>query len=691
MQSSTPFRIAITATFTADPLRAPLEFWQDVLNTQLEVRFAPFGQVMQSLLDPASELRSNGHGINVVLFRQQDLGEAARREENLEALVRALEALPLAATPTLVIATAEQEQADFPGLAARLSARAGLYFLTDAWVRERYPVQKPFSPEGERLGAIPYTEDYFTALAASIIRVAHAHQHPPAKVLALDCDNTLWEGICGEDGPEGVRLSPGRESLQRFALEQREQGVLLVIASKNNQADVEATFAAHPEFPLHWEHFTAHRINWKPKPENLLAIAKELSLGIDSFVFIDDNRKEVGEMERELPPVVALRLPENDAEIARFTKHLWVFDRLRVTEADRERAASYQQTQEFGKALEQAQSLEDFHRNLELKVSVRGLEEDGFPRAAQLTQRTNQFNLTTVRRGEAELRQLWAERTELFRVDVSDRFGSYGFTGLLIGKPVGARYVVDTFLLSCRVLGRGVEHAVMRWLAEHAAKLGVKEVEIPFAATARNQPAAAFLEELGAREFPLRISPGDLAQVEVRFQAAEASPESPVEARVSNSARTLNYRAIATEYYSVDKLREAMRPAAPCGGENFATATEKRLAELWSGLLPGAELRAESNFFEAGGHSLLAVLLLARISESFGVELGIDEAYSIDMTLERMARRIDEALSFAGLSQEEYLRLAAEVEQMSDEEVRAALAVEEREEAGREYADTAGI
>lgn len=677
MSQPSPYRIAIAATFTADPIAIPLGFWSEPLSTPLEAVFAPFDQVLQSLLDPSSVLRQNTHGLNVVLFRHADLGDEVRRAENLQALAGALAAVPAGPAPYLVIACAETEVYESVALRQVAEQRAHVNFIEASWVAERYPVERTFSPDGEKLGGIPYTEDYFVALAATVVRVAHALQHPPAKVLALDCDNTLWQGICGEDGPEGVRLTPGHAALQRFAVEQRAQGMLLVLASKNNWNDVEATFATHPEFPLQLEDITAHRVNWEPKPGNLEALAKELSLGLDSFVFLDDSRKEVSEVARELPQVVSIEVPHTSGEFANFTKHLWVCDRLRLTETDKTRAESYAQTQEFGKALAQAQSLADFYENLELQVQVRGVEAQDFARASQLTQRTNQFNFTTIRRSEAELQKLWEERVEIFRIDVQDRFGDYGFTGLLIGKAAHGAFVVDTFLLSCRVLGRGVEHSVMRWLGKHAVRLGLKEVELPFSATAKNQPAANFLKELGAISLPYRVAAEELARVQLRADLAVEAPvliEKTVAAR-----RSLDYGYIASELSSVARLKQLLRPDVKAPVGVFATETEGQLARLWLELLPEAHVEASSNFFELGGHSLLAVLLLTRISESFGVELGIDEAYSIDMTLERMARRIDEAQAFAGLDRREYQLLFAEIARLSDAEVREALEKEAAE------------
>ncbi len=690
MRDSSPYCIAVTATFTAEPIAAALRFWNETLAVDLEVAFAPFGQVMQSLLDPTSVLRSNRHGLNVVLFRYRDLGEPNRRQENLAALQQAILSLPAAAIPYLVIPCPEGETSWSPdSFLASLQSHSGVFGLSPQWISARYPVPFPYSPEGELLGAIPYTEDYFIALSAAIVRFAHSLQNPPAKVLALDCDNTLWHGVCGEDGPEAVRLLPGHAALQRFAAAQREQGTLLTLLSKNNQADVEATFAAHPEFPLSWPHISAHRINWEPKASGLSALASELSLGLDSFVFLDDNEKEVAEMAEDLPEVISLALPERSEELEVFVRHLWALDRFRLTETDRTRAESYERTQEFGRALGSANSLENFYASLELQVEVSGLSESDFIRAAQLTQRTNQFNLTTERLSVGELEALWTAHTEIFRIQVSDRFGDYGFTGLLLGKAAGRQYRVDNFLLSCRVLGRGVEHAVMRWLAEHAERLGLREVVLPFIKTERNQPAEAFLFSLGAAEFPFLAGVAALAEAQLRVdEAPRPAPDKRIQG--SRRVRLIDYGRIARELSSVEKIKRAMRPKTQLSPENFATPTEFRLAALWQDLLPGAAARPESNFFELGGHSLLAVLLLTRIGESFGVELGIDEAYSIDMSLERMARRIDEALVFSGLGRRDYETLCEEIARMSDEEVAAALAIEDSQETAFAHANLIG-
>ncbi|WP_031500293.1 HAD-IIIC family phosphatase [Bryobacter aggregatus] len=655
--TSVPFCFAFASTFTAEPIEHTIEFWRGPLHSEFTTQFAPFGQVIQTLLDPASVFGTNTHGLNVLLFRWRDLGDARRREENANALRAAIEAKAgQLAAPLLVVPDEE-----LPGWWHEMP---GTYLLTPGRIQDWYPVEHRFSEEGEKLGGIPYTAEYFIALGSAVVRAAHAILHAPYKVLALDCDHTLWSGICGEDGAEGVFLTPGHHALQRFALQQREAGMLLALSSKNNLTDARDTFASHEEFPLRWSDITAHRIDWNPKPIGLRAIASELSLGLDSFIFLDDNPKEISEVDEQLPEVLSLALPERPEEFEGFLKHVWAFDRMRITAADTQRAASYEKVQEFGKALHEAHSLEDFYQTLELELDIRPVQGGEWPRAAQLTQRTNQFNFTTIRRSEGELQTLATSGSEIWGIHVRDRFGDYGFTGLLVGNQQGSEYRIENFLLSCRVLGRGVEHRVLAWLG---ARLGSDEVSIPFVPSAKNAPALQFLNSLGWKEFPARVSAEILRATAVdtrRPAETVAAPKAQAPAQ-----HEVDYARIARELRTVPAILKQMRGHSSV---QLATESETRLAAIWQDLLHAETVSEGSNFFDLGGHSLMVVLLLMRVKEEFGVTLGIDDVYAADVTLEKMARRIDELVCFGGVGSEEYANLLAEIRALTDEEAEAA-------------------
>jgi FkbH-like protein len=653
--SSSPFSFAFAASYTAEPIEPAIQFWSAPLASRFECHFAPFGQLIQTLLDPSSAFATNRHGLNVLLFRIEDLGEPARRDENLHALFAAVEARAAQLPAPLLIVPDQEIDSAFNDLPS-------VYILSPSQVDHWYPTKQKLNEQGDQLGAIPYTEDYFVALGASIVRAAHAINKAPHKVLALDCDNTLWKGICGEDGPDGVSLTPGNLALQQFALRQRQAGMLLAISSKNNEADVVETFDRHPEFPLRLSDITAKRINWLPKPLALASMATELSLSLDSFIFLDDSHREISEVDEELPEVLALCLPADTDAFAHYLNHIWAFDQLKLTQADASRAASYQGVQEFGKALHDAGSLEHFYSTLELEVDIRPVSGDEIPRAAQLTQRTNQFNFTTIRRSEGDIRNLLDSGVEVHGIHVRDRFGDYGFTGLLIGQNSNGHFVVDTFLLSCRILGRGVEHLIMNWLGKHASELQCQAIDIAFEPTQRNAPANEFW-----RTLPSAPTPAELAMLS--FAPNHSTPVEQPAPKHTPAEHCVDYDQIATSLNSVAAIRKQMRKHAPV---QLETPTETRLAAIWQDLLECEHVSGSSNFFDLGGHSLKVVLLLMRVTEEFGVSLGIEDVYASEVSLERMARRIDELTAFGGVGHEEYTRILRAIESMSEQDANAA-------------------
>src|SRR5215475_9235525 len=256
--------IAISATFTAEAIRPALEFWMEELGLGYEVRFAGYNQVFQELLDPSGMFARNPHGVNVVLVRVSDWPDNTWSE-----FAHAAETYR--GTAPLIVVVCPENQADPPPD----KPPALPHLITADDIAALYPVAEIFDPHGDEFGHIPYTQEYFAALATVISRKVHALCTPPFKVIALDCDDTLWSGICGEDGPQFVTIDAPRRALQQFMAARRSEGMLLALCSKNNEEDVAETFRAHPEFPLRYEDFTARRVNWESKGPNLVALAEE--------------------------------------------------------------------------------------------------------------------------------------------------------------------------------------------------------------------------------------------------------------------------------------------------------------------------------------------------------------------------------------------------------------------------------
>ncbi len=699
--------IVISATFTADAIELPLAFWMRELGFDYGIRMAPYNQVFQLLLDPAGALAANRDGINVVLVRFEDWAHAGNGDGHLETDVRHFaaslaEAAGRFSAPLIVCICPATPDFD-AGFESRLeeavaSAVDGLntvYLIRPGEIAALYPVAQMHDAMGDRLGHIPYTPAYFAALGTMLARKIHALRMPAFKAIALDCDDTLWRGICGEDGPQGVVVDGPRRAVQEFMLAQHAAGMLLCLCSKNNVEDVLDTFRLHPEMALRLEHFTAWRINWSPKPVNLAALAEELELGLDSFILVDDNPKECREVEASCPQVLSLTLPARDEEISQFLKHVWAFDRLRVTEEDRARPAMYAQQIERQRAESQAASLEDFLASLQLEVRIAPMSPKDLARVAQLTQRTNQMNFTTVRRSESDIQALLGSgKAECLTVHVSDRFGSYGLAGAMIFRTGADTITSDTFLLSCRALGRGVEHRMLASLGKIAQQRGLGAVEARFVRSLRNRPALLFLESVGLEfqsvrgEALLFRFPAEFA-AKVRYQPAAVPMEvARHETPVSTVRRDgIHYARIANELRSVEQILDGCGTAAAAMGSPRSHSAapvqarsdlERQLCRIWSEMLGVAQVGIEDNFFDLGGHSLLAVQLLSRLKEELAIELSLEVVYGADFTVEELAKAIElQEIEMAGADR--YAALLAEVESLTDEEVRELLAKESGE------------
>jgi FkbH-like protein len=341
------------------------------------------------------------------------------------------------------------------------------------------------------------------ALADLVARHVAAYRSSPRKVIAVDLDDTLWGGVVGEVGVGGLVL--GEEGVgmafrdfQMELLRLRSLGVMLAICSKNNEEDALEAIDGHPAMVLRREHFSAVRINWDDKAANLRELADELNVGLDSVVFLDDNPVERQWVRESLPEVLVPDLPEDPVYRPSHLAAAPWFDVLSVTDADRIRVASREAESERTARRTAAPSFDEYLASLEQEVTIEPMDEHTLTRAAQLSARTNQFNLTTRRETAGDLeRMAAADDFDVLLVGVRDRFGDSGLTGLTIMRLAGDSGHVDTFLLSCRVLGRKVEDAVLAYLARRASTLGARYLVGYYDPTDRNRQADSFYPDRG--------------------------------------------------------------------------------------------------------------------------------------------------------------------------------------------------
>jgi FkbH-like protein len=322
----------------------------------------------------------------------------------------------------------------------------------------------------------------------------------------------MWGGVIGEDGMTGIKLGPeypgaAYQNLQRAMLDLARRGILLAICSKNNPEDAMEALENHPGMLLRPKDFAAVRINWSHKAQNLREIASELNIGVDALAFLDDNPVEREQVRSALPEVTVIDLPEDPLFYAAAVRECPVFERLALSSEDQQRTTLYAAQRERSHAEQSFESKEDFFRYLEQEAEVVPVSPATLARVAQLTQKTNQFNLTTRRHTEQQIADV-ASRPgwQVLSIKLRDRFGDHGLVGVAITRDEAETCEIETFLLSCRVIGRTVETALLSHLAQSAAARGRQRLAGRFFPTKKNAPARDFYARHG---FQLQEENGD--------------------------------------------------------------------------------------------------------------------------------------------------------------------------------------
>jgi amino acid adenylation domain-containing protein/FkbH-like protein/FkbM family methyltransferase len=527
-------------------------------------------------------------------------------------------------------------------LATALAGVPGVSFVSSAELTSAYPIADPYDPRADDLGGVPYTAEAYGAIATMAVRRIQAAHRPPFKVVALDADQTLWRGVVGEDGADGIVLDPARRALQERMATLRRDGILLCLVSRNNDDDIVRAFERHPEMPLRLDDFAARRVNWRPKSENLRSLATELGLGLDSIVFVDDNPIECAEVRAACPEVLTLCLP-GEERIPAFLRASWAFDRPPVTAEDARRADFYAAAGDRERVRAEAPTLDAFIAGLDLTIEIEPIGGADVPRVAQLTQRTNQFNTTTVRRSDAEVQALCSAGHEISVVRVRDRFGDYGLVGVLSGQADRDAFVVDAMMLSCRALGRGVEHRMLAHAGRRAVALGVPHLDLRFAPTAKNAPAREFLETLGEAtvrddggQRTYRLAAPDAAAVTLRTSAAVTEAVRDDAAIVVPSRTAISAEADLFEAREIEDAIASWRQAQGRGRPRRRrpdvvaprTDIERGLAAVWAEVLGVGDVGVNESFIELGGHSLKAIRMLSRAARSLGLDLTLGDLFA---------------------------------------------------------------
>ena len=507
-----------TVSLFAEPLK------QALVRRDLpaEVRAGGYGQFRQELADPAAvglaadvivaaTAVENFEAELPVAGDAEDMssaGKAAAREVAnwLEIAKKAVPAATLIAAnwcwlrPWRPGNEASQYVVDgFNGeLAAWQARQVGAHIANIQGAFQRLGTDRVADPRMPVLAGTPLGRAGIEAWADTIARTIAATRRPRAKVIVTDCDNTLWGGIVGEDGVENLLLGDdgaGRPyyAYQRELLRLKEAGFLLAISSKNNRADVLSVFDSRQDMALSLDDFVEIKIDWRNKVDHIAEIADSLSLGVDSFVFVDDSPVELAQVAHMFPGVTTLQVPENGIALVEKLTEVELLDKLDLSIEDRRKTEQYRARAQNAALQSSAPDLSTYLKQLETVVTIAECDGQEVSRVAQLTQKTNQFNLTTWRLTESEVEALCGNSAwSILTLRVSDKFGDHGLTGVVISERNGSTATIHNILMSCRVLGRGIEDALVAVACNHLVQAGVSRIEGMYRETARNSVCAEF-------------------------------------------------------------------------------------------------------------------------------------------------------------------------------------------------------
>ena len=354
------------------------------------------------------------------------------------------------------------------------------------------------------VGSMPYSMKGMTAIAELITRYTSVTKGAKKKCIAVDLDNTIWGGVIGEDGVEGIQLANNKEGArykdtQRILKKMKDQGVMVAIISKNNVDDVEPVFK-HPDMVLQHEDLVAEVLNWETKTANIRNLAKSLNIGLDAFVMLDDNPAERERMKAECPEVSVIDFPKDTAQLPAAVAKAYddYFLSLEVTGEDLKKTEMYRAETQRKMEMSSAGSMDEFLKKLEMTMDIHFMKPEEEKRVTQLTNKTNQFNVTTKRYSEEEIHALAeAKDSDIITVHMADKYGDQGLVSVLILKYENDIAEIDTYLMSCRVMGRSAEIEMLARVKELLRQKGIKTVKAAYIKTAKNAPVLDLYEKLG--------------------------------------------------------------------------------------------------------------------------------------------------------------------------------------------------
>lgn len=627
-------RISIAANFTIEPALDAMQFWCRRLELPMSVALAPYDQIEQQLLQPNAAWFSEAD-TRLVVIDPDAWVDANGGTGRVETFLDLLDAHPQRRLAIVLCVLPAPSGDSVRAQAARRVAGRLLSspvseidgpLLDLSNLAFRYCVNQERSPYIDELGRHPFTLPWLTALGTQLFRQLRADVRRRHKVLVLDCDGTLWDGECAF----AISIPEHKRAFQRSVLRLRASGVILALCTRNRKRDVIDAFS-HPDMCIRLDDIAAIEASWEPKSQSLRRLADALSLSTDSFVLIDDDPVMCAEVLAHCSDVCVVHLPESQQLQARVAEHLWELDGGITTEEDGRRAEAYRDEAMRRRARSETTDLDAFVAGLRVEVRKRCADPGDAQRIAQLAQRSNQFNLSDCRLNVGEV----LATLSCWRVaEVQDRFGSYGLTCAARVEVWEGALNVDALILSCRVLGRGVETTFFELLQAEAQESGLPVMSVAYRRTLRNAPAFMFLRaiapnfnaEEGRVAIASDVCPARHSDVQVQTPPLplvmpwETSGASGVSVPLGERVDAGTILAGIESERPVRFVRRGpyVAPSGP---------VETLLAEIFAEALRVDRVGASDDFFELGGYSMLALRVVWRIHDAFGVNVHLSKLY----------------------------------------------------------------
>lgn len=528
------FRLAVLPSATFDFVAAATPAAAARHGIAVEITLGPLDQIEQQAYDAGSELYQATPDAVLLAVDHRWLGldkpaldgdHEARLEAALDRFRGVIAALSETGNATAIVPTIPAPPAHlfgsydrrepgsvrslidrFNALLPAVCAETGSVLFDVAAIAESVGTAKWFDAAFYSLYKLPFSPDAVPLYCDGLARLLGAMRGKARKCLVLDLDNTCWGGVIGDDGLENIRIGGGGAggdsflSVQRMALELKARGVILAVSSKNDDETARLPFREHPDMLLKESDIAVFQANWDDKASNLEAIAEKLEIGLDALVLLDDNGAERAQVRSALPMVGVPELPNDPALYPAMLLGAGYFETVSFSSEDRKRSASYAANAQRAEVFSKARNLDDYLASLEMQIGFGPFDALNRPRIAQLINKTNQFNLTTRRYTEAQVAQMEAGGAAFtLQTRLADRYGDFGMIGVIIANQTEAERVweIDTWLMSCRVLGRKVDEAMLAELVKAARAAGIARILARYVPTAKNRMVADHFDKLG--------------------------------------------------------------------------------------------------------------------------------------------------------------------------------------------------